>query len=99
MAVMSLTTPQIAHYYSLADGSVKAYVKLMLLESLGPQQRQVYDIVKRLGGCRVAEVAGEMGIKVNHAGNLMKALVEFGLLKRRPVVDEEGLYYWYEVAE
>jgi predicted transcriptional regulator len=94
---MGLTTAQIAHYYKIVDPPVRSYLRLMLVEALSPQQRLVLDLIEEQGGLTATIVAEEMEIRINHAGNLLKALVEIGLLNRRAVSDPEGLYYYYEV--
>jgi len=58
-------------------------VLALLLESLSPQQRDVYDYVCRFEKARTSDLTERFGWEPNHAANLLKALFDLGLLRRR----------------
>jgi hypothetical protein len=75
----------------------------LLLLSLSPRQRQVYDYVSAQQETErewvtSADICAHLGIKANNAGNILKQLHDLGLLKREPAVGEGGLYYLWAIA-
>jgi predicted transcriptional regulator len=104
---MPLTSRQIADKLReiLPQKQPAAYdaVYDLLLLSLSPRQRQVYDYVVARQGTECewitsAGVCRQLDIKSNNAGNVLNQLHNLGLLKREPTVDEGGLRYLWAVA-
>jgi len=54
----------------------------LLLESIGTQQREVYDFICERGKTCSTDLMERFGWEQNHCGNLLKKLHDWGLLKR-----------------
>ena len=70
----------------------------VLLDSLSPQYREVYDAVDRAGGACSADIRAACNIKSDsQASTMLKMLERIGLLSRR-LVDNPRRYI-YEVQK
>lgn len=58
-------------------------VLALLLKSLSPQQRAVYDHVCQERRTTSTDISQRFGWESNHSANLLKKLYDFGLLRRR----------------
>lgn len=71
-------------------------LKRLLVDSLSNQQRAVYETLYMLDPTTSRDVMDELGIKHNHACNVLVRLLDLGLVRREATSDEEGLHYqWF----
>lgn len=68
----------------------------LLVESLSPQQREVYEYISFIGEWFApAEIAMEFETSATQASNVLKRLHDYGLLERREHRDQTGLCFYY----
>lgn len=71
----------------------------MLLQSLGPQEKQIYDLVVRHPGITSVEIGKAIDRPLNHVGNILGKLRNYGLVRSK--VDSHytgGILYEWECA-
>ncbi len=77
------------------DSLIRALESLRL-EALEPAERKVYAwIVDCNRAVLSQDVAAMFGIKLNHAGGILKALTSYGLLDRREEINDRGRQFIY----
>lgn len=71
-------------------------LKRLLVDSLSDQQRAVYESLYMVDPTTSKDVADELGIKHNHACNVLIRLLDLGLVRREATSNEDGLHYhWF----
>ena len=89
---MALSTERLAQAYREAGGVTKQVLYNLLRESLGPQESLVMEVIRCAPGLSSMGVADKLGVKQNHADNILKRLYKWGLLLRR--YNEGGWFEW-----
>lgn len=91
---------------SLMTGAYHTYfmARMMLLDNLSENQRRAWDYIwcmkndtRMVFGS--STFVNAFGWQQNYASDVLRELTEFGLLKRREVVDANGKFYTYEIAQ
>ncbi|HEY4720472.1 MAG TPA: hypothetical protein VII92_01395 [Anaerolineae bacterium] len=80
----------------LASASGRAERKILMelvFESLSPQHRIAYCLVKTIKGISTPDIAKRLMVRQNHAGTVMSYLLEIGMVKRAPV-SEGGVFFY-----
>lgn len=80
----------------------------LLLESLPPTEKRIYewyvntwlpsrsaDELQSGGGLTAALVSTTFDMEINQASTILKRLHSWGILHRKPIVDDNGLHYEY----
>lgn len=103
---MALSTKAIHDiYYDVASETRKtsavAVVRRMLIESLAPNRKRVYECIydSARKGITAREIADKLKISIQSAGNATKELYQLDLLTRQDMHGENGLYYIYQTFQ
>jgi hypothetical protein len=68
----------------------------LLEASLTGQAKKAYEYIRDNPGCTSMDVATALGKPANHTDNILRRLLDWGLLRREPVGTKEGLHYrWW----
>lgn len=90
---MAISTKHLCNYWHTALLSTnRGLLHALIMESISPQERQVYCMVEQQPGIDGAAVAQSMGIALNHADGILKRLHDWKLLKRERREDKS--YTW-----
>lgn len=94
---MSLTTEQIYGFYYGSTGDVAATLQAMLVESLSPHQRKIYELVYDSGqhGLTSVDIANKLKASVRSIDNALMVMFRFDLIVRSRHRDSRGIYYRY----
>lgn len=100
---MALSTKQIYEaYYNARITRITAptIVRNMLLESLSPHRKRVYECVYDAGtkGITSRQIADKLKGSLQGIDNALLELYRFDLLIRSEMKDDFGLYHIYRVA-
>ena len=101
--VMGLSTKQIYQfYYDASVNRVSAFsiLRNMLIESLSPHRKRVYECVYDAGakGITSRQIADKLKGSQNGVDNALLELYKFDLLIRTEMKDEHGLYHVYRTG-
>jgi transcription initiation factor IIE alpha subunit len=79
----------------VVDAAIEVLARL-LLNSLGPQHRRVFDMLHPLKAVTSREVACALQISQQNAANLLRYLHKIHLARRELEVTDQGIrYLWY----
>lgn len=101
---MPLSTKEIYEFYYTAScdpkpPSASKLIHAMLIASLAPKQKRIYQLVYDAGrnGVTAREISEKLKLSVNSASNALKEMYDMDLMFRSEAHNESGLYYVYKI--
>lgn len=91
---MAISTTRLCEEWAKAQGDTKAALYSLVMQSLSPQEREAYMLIKDNPMIDSVEIGESMELSPNHIGGILKRLHTWGLVQRSRQ-DENSCFRWW----